>query len=113
MTKFRKRKIHVENADAQKRAHLFVENSDKNKLNVETVDNYLTIFLSLENHLANNLFVYNEHSFPAKIRKLIRKKLCSHPKQLRNLFLNLPLKIKPNGRLKISGSFSTPVGQPI
>ena len=65
------RNLNVKESDAPKGARLLGPNSkltsSKNKIN-----QYSKIFLSLEDHLANNLFVYNERSLPAKIQKQIQ-----------------------------------------
>ena len=57
-------------------------------------------FLSLEQNLKNNLFVYNEQSFPAKIRKQIRAKITHSPEVVATLLKETTVKNKIKTKVK-------------
>ena len=64
------------------------------------VNEYTNVFLSLEDHLANNLFVYNERSFPAKIRKQIRAKVTHTPEVVAQIVFETAVKNKEKQKVR-------------
>ena len=82
-----KRNLHVKsNLVSRKKGRYKNSAKISNSVKVKNTSNcYSNVFLNLEQHMANNLFVYNEHSFPAKIRKTIRAKITRSPKVVATL----------------------------
>ena len=68
--------------------------------NKSLVKEYSNVFLSLENYLADNLFVYNERSFPAKIRRQIRTKVTHTPEVVAQIVFETAVKNKDEKKMK-------------
>ena len=68
--------------------------------NKSLVKEYSNVFLSIENYLADNLFVYNERSFPAKIRRQIRTKVTHTPEVVAQIVFETAVKNKDEKKMK-------------
>ena len=87
-----------EKSDALKARLLGPE--DKLTYNKSLVKEYSNVFLSLENYLADNLFIYNERSFPAKIRRQIRTKVTHTPEVVAQIVFEKAVKNEDEKKVK-------------